>query len=114
MAGGANPPAGQNAGGDQNAGKAVKNKDDFNHYQFVLEIYDFGRQDSRLKLIRQIPLMKDKDNAMVKPKYILKRASFATNGKIMLMIHKRQMHFFDLATGIRLHKTALNDDLKSE
>ncbi len=57
--------------------------------------------------------MKDKDNALVKPKYILKRASFVTNGKLMLMIHKRQMHFFDLATGIRLSKTPLVDELES-
>ena len=49
-----------------------------------------------------MPLLKDKDNAIVKPKYILKKASFVTNGKIMLMIHKRKMHFFDLGTGIRL------------
>ncbi len=46
---------------------------------------------------------------MVKPKYILKRASFVTNGKLMIMIHKRQMHFFDLATGIRLSKTPIFD-----
>lgn len=57
--------------------------------------------------------MKDKDNAIVKPKYILKRASFVTNGKLMLMIHKRQMHFFDLATGIRLSKSPLNDELEA-
>ncbi len=50
---------------------------------------------------------------MTKPKYILKRASFVTNGKIMLMIHKRLMHFFDLATGIRLAKAPLNDELVS-
>jgi len=57
--------------------------------------------------------LKDKDNAIVKPKYILKRASFVTNGKLMLMIHKRQMHFFDLATGIRLSKSPLNDELEA-
>lgn len=43
----------------------------------------------KLKLIKQIPIMKDKDNALVKPKLILKRASFVTNGKLMLMIYKR-------------------------
>jgi hypothetical protein len=75
----------------------------------VLEIYDIGKVDFKAKLVKQIPLMKDKDNAMVKPKYILKRASFVTNGKLMIMIHKRQMHFFDLATGIRLSKTPIFD-----
>ena len=63
--------------------------------------------DNKLKIIKQIPLLKDKENALIKPKDILKRASFVTNGKIMLMISKRKMHFFDLATGIRLHKTPL-------
>ena len=72
--------------------------------------------DNKLKIIKQIPLLKDKENALIKPKYILKRASFVTNGKIMLMISKRKRdqrnqrsndHFFDLATGIRLHKTPL-------
>jgi len=57
--------------------------------------------------------MKDKDNAIFKPKYLLKRASFVTNGKLMVMIHKRQMQFFDLATGIRLSKAPLQDDLTS-
>jgi hypothetical protein len=58
--------------------------------------------------------MKDKDNSFIKPKLILKRASFVTNGKIMLMIYKRIIHFFDLSTGIRLQKAPLNDDLKPE
>jgi hypothetical protein len=58
--------------------------------------------------------MKDKDNAFIKARYLLKRASFVTNQKLMLMVHKRHMHFFDLATGVRLHKTPLKDDLKPE
>ena len=58
--------------------------------------------------------MKDKDNPYIKQKLILKRASFVTNGKLMLMVYKRTMHFFDLATGIRLQKAPLNDELKSE
>lgn len=58
--------------------------------------------------------MKDKDNCLIKARYLLKRASFVTNGKLMLMVHKRQMHFFDLATGIRLNKNPLLDDLKAE
>ena len=82
-------------------------------YQYVLEIYELGRQDLRLRLVRQVPLLKDKDNALVKPKYVLKRASFVTNGKLMLMVHKRQMHFFDLASGIRLSKAPLSDDLEN-
>ena len=61
-----------------------------------------------------MPLLKDKDNKLVKPKFILKRASFVTNGKLILMIYKRSMHFFDLATGIRLAKCPLEDDLTSE
>ena len=55
----------------------------------MLELYEMGKSDFKPKLVKQIPLMKDKDNAMVKPKYVLKRASFVTNGKLMLMIHKR-------------------------
>jgi hypothetical protein len=58
--------------------------------------------------------MKDKDNFFLKPKLLLKRASFVTNGKLMLMIYKRQMNFFDLATGIRLSKAALIDELSGE
>lgn len=73
-----------------------------------------SKDDLKLKLVKQIPLMKDKDNAIVKAKLILKRASFVTNGKLALMVYKRNMHFFDLATGIRLSKCKLNDDLKSE
>lgn len=65
----------------------------------------------KIKNIRQIPLMKDKDNFLYKAKYLLKRSSFVTNGKLLMMIHKRQMHFFDLATGIRLSKSPLMDDL---
>jgi hypothetical protein len=61
-----------------------------------------NKADNKLKFIRSVPIMKDKDNPMIKPKLILKRASFVTNGKIFLMIYKRSMHFFDLATGIRL------------
>ena len=57
--------------------------------------------------------MKDKDNPYIKPKLILKRGSFVTNGKIMLLIHKRMMHFFDLSTGIRLHKAKLRDGYKA-
>lgn len=99
----------------QSAVEIKKNKDDFNSYQYVLELYELGKQDMKLKFVNQIPLMKDKDNAIVKPKYVLKRASFATNGKLMLMIHKRQVHFFDLATGLRLSKAPLTgDDLKPE
>jgi len=55
--------------------------------------------------------MKDKDNALVKQRIILKRASFATNGKLLLMIYKRRMNFFDLTTGIRLGKAPLADSL---
>lgn len=57
--------------------------------------------------------MKDKDNALVKPRYLLKKASFVTNGKLMLMVYKRKMHFFDMATGIRLSKSPLNDELEA-
>jgi hypothetical protein len=64
-------------------------------------------KDLKLKLHREIPIMKDKDNPLIKAKFILNRASFVTNGKLMLMIHKRIMHFFDLATGIRLAKAHL-------
>jgi hypothetical protein len=70
--------------------------------------------DNKVKFVKAIPLMKDKDIPLIKSRYLLKRASFVTNGKLMLMVHKRQMHFFDLATGIRLHKNQLNDDLKPE
>jgi hypothetical protein len=31
-----------------------------------------------------------------------------------MMVHKRHMHFFDIASGVRLHKTPLKDDLKAE
>ena len=65
----------------------------------------------KIKHIKSIPLMKDKDNFLYKAKYLLKRASFVTNGKLLMMIHKRQMQFFDLATGIRLSKAPLQDDL---
>ena len=81
--------------------------------QLILEVYDISK-DGKVKLVSQVPLMKDKDNAFVKPRYILKRASFVTNCKIMMMMHKRQMHFFDLSTGIRLHKTPIKDDLKAD
>lgn len=54
--------------------------------------------------------MKDKDNALVKPKLILKRASFVTNGKLALMVYKKSMHFFDLSTGLRLAKCPLEED----
>jgi len=37
-----------------------------------------------------------------------------TNGKLVLMVYKRNMHFFDLATGIRLSKSELDDDLDAE
>lgn len=37
-----------------------------------------------------------------------------TNGKLLMMVYKRNMSFFDLATGIRLAKAPLVDDLKSE
>lgn len=75
-------------------------------FQYTIEIYELTK-DMKLKFVRDIPVMKDKDNPLIKPRYILKRASFLTNGKLMLMIHKRQMHFFDLATGIRLAKAPL-------
>ncbi len=65
----------------------------------------------KIKHIKSIPLMKDKENFLYKAKYLLKRASFVTNGKLLMMIHKRQMQFFDLATGIRLSKAPLQDDL---
>jgi hypothetical protein len=68
----------------------------------------------KVKLIKQVPIMKDKDNALIKAKYMLKRASFVTNGKLMLMIYRRKMSFFDLATGIRLAKAPLQDDLTSD
>lgn len=58
--------------------------------------------------------MKDKDNPMVKSKYILKRASFVTNGKLLIMTHKRRLHFFDLATGIRLSKNPFDDLLTQD
>jgi hypothetical protein len=58
--------------------------------------------------------MKDKDNSLFKAKYLLKRASFVTNGKLMLMIYKRSMQFFDLASGIRLSKAPLQDDLTAQ
>lgn len=90
-----------------------KNKDDSVHYQYVVTVFDMGK-DLKLKLVKEVPLMKDKDNALVKAKLILKRASFVTNGKILLMIYKRQMHFFDLATGIRLSKSPIDDDLKQD
>jgi hypothetical protein len=64
--------------------------------------------------VKEIPLMKDPENPVYKPKIILKRASFVTNGKILIMIHKRKMNFFDLATGVRLAKAPLKDDLKPE
>ena len=89
-----------------------KHRDNMTKYHFVVEIYEIN--ENKVKMIRSVPLMKDKDNALYKAKYLLKRASFVTNGKILLMIHKRQMFFFDLATGIRLSKTPLMDDLKSE
>ena len=87
---------------------------------YEVEVYDlqfaevYGIKECKAKFIKSIPLMKDKDNFMIKPKIILKRASFATNGKLMLMIYKRNMHFFDLSTGIRLAKAKLQDDLKAE
>lgn len=65
-------------------------------------MYEISKLDNKIKFIKQIPIMKDKDNPYIKPKLILKRGSFVTNGKIMLLIHKRVMHFFDLSTGIRL------------
>lgn len=58
--------------------------------------------------------MKDNDNPLLKTRLVLRRASFVTNGKIMIMINKRKMNFFDLATGLRLAKSPLNDDLKPE
>jgi hypothetical protein len=79
------------------------------HYCYNIEIYDVSRTDYKIKLIRSVPLLKDKDNSIVKAKLMLKRASFMTNGKLVLMIYKRKMHFFDLATGIRLAKAPLND-----
>lgn len=69
--------------------QSKKNRDDSTNFQYVLELYEIGKTDFKANLFKQIPLMKDKDNAIVKPKYILKRASFVTNGKLMLMIHKR-------------------------
>ena len=80
-------------------------------FQYVIEVYELNKTDLKLKPVKQIPLMKDKDNAIVKPKMILKRASFVTNGKLALMVHKRNMHFFDLSTGLRLAKCPLEDDL---
>jgi hypothetical protein len=77
----------------------------------VVDIYEIGKEDLKIKHIRSVPLMKDKDNALYKAKYLLKRASFITNGKLMLIIHKRSMQFFDLASGIRLSKAPLQDDL---
>jgi hypothetical protein len=82
-------------------------------YHFILELYEIS-SENKVKFVKAIPLMKDKDNAFIKSRYLLKRASFVTNGKLMVMLHKRQMHFFDLATGIRLNKNALNDELKPE
>ena len=79
----------------------------------MVEIYDVNKTDLKSKIIRSVTLMKDKDNPMVKPKYILKRASFVTNGKLLIMIHKRRMHYFDLATGIRLSKNTFDDGLES-
>ena len=58
--------------------------------------------------------MKDKDNSLVKKRILLKRASFATNGKLMIMIYRRKMSFFDLSTGVLLAKSLLNDGLKIE
>ncbi len=37
-----------------------------------------------------------------------------TNGKLVIMYYKRNLHFFDLSTGIRLAKEPLNDGLKKE
>lgn len=90
-----------------------KNKDDFTSYQFIIEVYELGKTDFKLKLVKSVPIMKDKDNALVKPRYLLKKASFVTNGKLMLMVYKRKMHFFDMATGIRLSKSPLNDELEA-
>lgn len=104
------PPTGATAADATAAAIAApikrKNRDDSVHYQYTIEVYELGK-DLKLKLVKQVPLMKDKDNTLIKAKLMLKRASFVTNGKIMLMIYKRQMHFFDLATGIRLSKSPL-------
>mmetsp|Transcript_9493 Transcript_9493/g.9041 ORF Transcript_9493/g.9041 Transcript_9493/m.9041 type:complete len:203 (-) Transcript_9493:45-653(-) len=78
----------------------------------MIEIYDWGKDSNKLRYIRSVPMKKDKDNNILKMRHILKRASFVTNGKLMLMINNRKMHFFDLATGIRLSKGLLKDDLK--
>ena len=71
-------------------------------YQYVVEVYEINKKDFKMNYLKSIPVMKDKDNAYIKPKMILKRASFVTNGKIMMIIYKRHMNFFDLSTGIRL------------
>ncbi len=87
-----------------------KNEDkSSNKFQFVVEIYNPAR--GRLKLRKQIPLLKDKDNPLLKSKLLLRRASFATNGKLVLMSYRRTMHFFDIATGIRLSKSKLKEEI---
>ena len=81
-------------------------------FQFTVETYDISK--GQCKYVKSVSLMKDKDNALVKKRLLLKRASFITNGKLMLMIYRRKMNFFDLATGVLLAKAPLNDGLKLE
>ena len=53
----------------------------------VCEIYDI--QNNKLKFIKEVELMKDPDNHLLKTRMLFKRASFVTNGKILLILNKR-------------------------